>query len=118
MSTPLAPATGWTGYTSAERLALITSVGYAVLFLVMWGPTWFGFGGWLFLYPVFLLAWIPVEAILVLSVILLMRERSRTERSGTLVSTRSGLLLGLGVSLAVLSLPLLWFGTSLLVPVL
>lgn len=66
----------------------------------------------------FLLAWVPVEAILVLGVVLLTRERSRTDRTAAPVSTRSGLLLALGVSLAVLSLPLLWFGTSLFIPVL
>lgn len=103
--------------SAAERLTAGVAIAYAVVFLVMWAPTWFGFGGWLFLYPLFLLAWVPIEILAIVSVVLLVRESVRSARIGRAMPTRSWWLLGTAAALVVGSLPVLWMGTSFFVPV-
>ena len=105
------------GLTNGQRLFVGSAIAYAGLFVLMWGPTWFGFGGWLFLYPVFLLVWVPVEIFIVVSVVLLVREACRVQQ-GQRATRRSTGMLVVAILLMVLSLPVLWFGTSLLIPVL
>jgi hypothetical protein len=76
------------------------------LFFVMWLPPLFGFDGWLWLYPVFLLAWLPIE-ILATLVLVSAARAALTSTDARRTDILTGLLAG---TVAVLSLPLLWFG--------
>jgi hypothetical protein len=79
---------------------------YAVLWGVMWIPTYIDGTGLLILYPLFLLAWVPIELLallsLVFAIIALAMRRGRT--AGTVA------ILVADVVFVVLSLPTLWFG--------
>lgn len=90
-------------------IVLAVGVGlFAVIFAIMWIPTRGGENdGWLFLYPLFLLAWLPTElmgvASLILGIIALARRHQRKAVS-------IGVVIG-SLLFVALSLPLLWFGT-------
>jgi hypothetical protein len=79
---------------------------YAVLWCVMWIPFYIDGTGLLILYPLFLLAWVPIELLallsLVFAIIALSMRRGRT--AGTVA------ILVADVVFVVLSLPTLWFG--------
>lgn len=79
---------------------------YAVLWCVMWIPFHVDGTGLLILYPLFLLAWVPIELLATLSlmfaIVALAKRQGRT--AGTV-----GILVA-DVVFVVLSLPTLWFG--------
>ncbi|RIJ56678.1 hypothetical protein [Clavibacter phaseoli] len=79
---------------------------YAVLWCVMWIPSYIDGTGLLILYPLFLVAWIPIELLALLSmvcaIIALAKRQGRT--AGTI-----GILVA-DVVFVVVSLPTLWFG--------
>ena len=79
---------------------------YAVLWCVMWIPFYIDGTGLLILYPLFLLAWVPIELLallsLVFAIIALAKRQGRT--AGTI-----GILIT-NVVLVALSLPSLWYG--------
>jgi hypothetical protein len=79
---------------------------YAVLWCVMWIPSYIDGTGLLILYPLFLLAWVPIELLALLSLVFaitaLAMRRGRT--TGTVA------ILVADVVFVVLSLPTLWFG--------
>ncbi|RII94893.1 hypothetical protein [Clavibacter californiensis] len=79
---------------------------YAVLWCVMWLPFYIDGTGLLILYPLFLLAWVPIELLAALSfafaIVALAKRQGRT--SGTI-----GILIA-DVLFVVLSLPTLWYG--------
>ena len=112
MNPPPPPVAERVPLSAAERLSVAVMIACAALFVVMWAPTWFGFGGWLFLYPLFLLLWVPVEILLVVAVVLHVREGHHRDRFGVRTSTRSILLMTATLVLTVASLPVLWVGTS------
>ncbi|MBP2456871.1 hypothetical protein ABID70_002395 [Clavibacter michiganensis] len=79
---------------------------YAVLWAVMWVPVHAGGTGSLALYPLYLLAWLPIECLVLLSLVLSVID---------LAVERSMLAVTIGVTIAsgaflVLSLPTLWYG--------
>ncbi|MBD8140273.1 hypothetical protein IFT36_06895 [Frigoribacterium sp. CFBP 13605] len=82
-------------------------VSYVALYITMWAPValWDN-EGWLFLYPIFLAAWVPVgilsAASLGLSIVSSVRHEVR--RSLAVVS------LAMAALLLTASLPALWFG--------
>jgi hypothetical protein len=79
---------------------------YAVLWCVMWIPFYIDGTGLLILYPLFLLAWIPIELLALLSAvfaIIALAKRQR-KRIGTVA------ILAADAVFAVLSLGTLWFG--------
>ncbi|MFT2693020.1 hypothetical protein [Clavibacter zhangzhiyongii] len=87
--------------TSAISLAT-----YAVLWSVMWIPTYIDGTGLLILYPLFLLAWAPIELLAILSlvfaIVALAKRQGRKARTiGILIAD---------VVFVVISLPTLWFG--------
>jgi hypothetical protein len=79
---------------------------YAVLWCVMWIPTYIDGTGLLILYPLFLLAWVPIELLallsLVFAIIALATRQGKT--AGTVA------VLVADAVFVVLSLPTLWFG--------
>jgi hypothetical protein len=79
---------------------------YAVLWSVMWVPVHTGGGGALALYPLFLLAWLPIEALVMVSVVLSVIDLA-VERS--MLAITIGMLFVSGAFL-VASLPTLWYG--------
>lgn len=92
------------------QAGLLTAVvgygAYAVLWSVMWLPVHTGGEGLLALYPLFILAWLPMELLVMVSVVLsiinLVLERSMlTITICTLLASAVFLFL---------SLPTLWFG--------
>lgn len=94
----------------AAAITFYISAGcYLGLFVLMWGPVYAGYEGWMFMYPIFLLAWIPVElgaiATIALGVVSVVRaDRPQSGRRRGWMATIGG------GGLAVISLPLLWFG--------
>ena len=88
-------------------VALVALVSYVTLYATMWAPAvlWDN-EGWLFLYPVFLAAWVPVG---IMSATSLGRAiaswvRHEARRSLAIVS------LAVAALLLTASLPALWFG--------
>ncbi|WP_445442401.1 hypothetical protein [Clavibacter sp. km1a] len=79
---------------------------YAVLWCVMWIPFHIDGAGLLILYPLFLVAWVPIELLallsLVFAIVALATREGRT--AGTV-----GILIA-DVVCVVMSLPTLWFG--------
>ena len=79
---------------------------YAVLWCLMWIPTWIDGTGLLILYPLFLIAWVPVELLSLVSAVFatvaLALRQGRT--AGTVA------ILAADVVFLVLSLPTLWYG--------
>lgn len=100
------PATSPFALTSSI-VALVALVAYVALYATMWAPValWDN-EGWLFLYPLFLAAWVPVgilsAASLGLSIASSVRHEAR--RSLAIVS------LAMAALLLTASLPALWFG--------
>lgn len=88
-------------------MALVALVAYVALYATMWAPValWDN-EGWLFLYPLFLAAWVPVgilsAASLGLSIASSVRHEAR--RSLAIVS------LAMAALLLTASLPALWVG--------
>lgn len=94
------------------RLALIATALFVVLFLVMWAPVWAGNEGWLFLYPLLLIAWLLVEALAIAGTItgiigIKHSKRDRLPRS----QIESCITTSCAAVLSLHSLPILWFGT-------
>jgi hypothetical protein len=93
-----------------SKVAMLTGAvalgAYAVLWCVMWIPSYIDGTGLLILYPLFLVAWIPIELLatlsLVFAIVALATREGRT--AGTVV------ILIADVVFVVLSLPTLWFG--------
>jgi len=102
---PVVPAKKMWGQ-AAVLTAVVGYVSYAVLWSVMWVPVLTGNETLLALYPIYILMWLPIEVLvlvsLVLSVITLSIERSML--AGTLA------VLALDLIFLVLSLPTLWYG--------
>jgi hypothetical protein len=89
-----------------RRRMLGVVAAFVALFLVMWVPPTFGFGGWLWLHPFFLAAWIPIEILAVVELAGAVRTAIVSDAGrGTNVTT--ALIAG---AIALLSLPILWFG--------
>lgn len=88
-------------------VALVAFVSHVTLYATMWAPVilWDN-GGWLFLYPIFLAAWVPVGIMsatpLGLAIASWVRHEAR--RSLPVVS------LAVATLLLSASLPALWFG--------
>lgn len=87
------------------RILLVAASAFVCLWLVMWIPAFAGNGGWLFLYPVFMVLLVPIlvalVAAIVLAIVSLARRHSR--RVATLALVLSTVLL-FGAPV------LLWFG--------
>ena len=90
--------------------AVVTGVAvvlFGALYAVTWAPVVLaGREGWLFLYPLFLVAWVPVEGLALAGLVLAIAGRVRREARrplGVAVLVVAGLLL-------VASLPTLWSG--------
>jgi hypothetical protein len=79
---------------------------YTVLWCVMWIPTYIDGTGLLILYPLFLLAWIPIELLALLSLVFAIVALAK--RQGKTVGTVA--ILFADVVFVVISLPTLWFG--------
>jgi hypothetical protein len=79
---------------------------YTVLWCVMWIPTYIDGTGLLILYPLFLLAWIPIELLALLSLVFAIVALAK--RQGKTAGTVAILLAD--VVFVVISLPTLWFG--------
>jgi hypothetical protein len=79
---------------------------YTVLWCVMWIPTYIDGTGLLILYPLFLLAWIPIELLALLSLVFALVALAK--RQGKTAGTVAILLAD--VVFVVISLPTLWFG--------
>ncbi|OUE30608.1 hypothetical protein BFL35_09280 [Clavibacter michiganensis] len=79
---------------------------YAVLWCVMWIPTYVDGTGLLILYPLFLLAWVPIELLALLSLVfaIVALATRKARRAGTVA------ILAADVVFLVVSLPTLWFG--------
>ena len=92
---------------AAEATLLVCAVVFVGLLALMWGPVYFGNEGWLFLYPIFLLAWVPIEFGAIGAVILGLISVFHTRPGGR---RRAWLAIIGGIGLALLSLPVLWFG--------
>lgn len=88
-------------------VALVALVSYVTLYATMWAPVvlWNN-EGWLFLYPIFLAAWVPVGIISATSLGLAIASWVRHE------GRRSLAVVSLAVTALLLtaSLPALWFG--------
>lgn len=101
----------WVGRLSlAAVITFVISAGmYLCLFALMWVPVYAGFGGWMFMYPIFLLAWVPIEvgavAALTLGVVSVVQIGPQSGRRSAWIATIGG------AALTALSLPLLWFGS-------
>jgi hypothetical protein len=109
--THAAPSTPSGGAARRRRRVLLLLGAYTVLFLVMWLPPIFGVTGWLNLYPIFLLVWVPIEilSIVALGVALvsMARATNRRNRGESRIDVSTAVIAGL---LALGSLPVLWFG--------
>ena len=94
---------------AAEATLLTCAASFVTLFTLMWGPVYFGNEGWLLLNPIFLLAWVPIELGAIGAVILGLISvfHARPGRRGR---RRAWLAIIGGIGLALLSLPVLWFG--------
>lgn len=79
---------------------------YAVLWCVMWIPFYIDGAGLLILYPLFLLAWVPIELLALLSLVFAII--ALTKRQGKTAGTVA--ILVADVVFVVVSLPTLWFG--------
>ena len=92
---------------ASSIVTLVALVTYAGLYATMWAPValWHN-EGWLFLYPVFLAAWVPVGILSATSIGLSIAGSVRHEarRSLAVVS------LGVAALLLTASRPALWFG--------
>jgi len=92
---------------ASSIVALVALVAYVALYVTMWAPValWDN-EGWLFLYPIFLAAWVPVGILSATSVGLSIASwvRGEARRSLAVVS------LGVAALLLIASLPALWFG--------
>lgn len=99
-------------FTSATMLTIAASA-YLVLFAVMWIPRYAGYEGWAFMYPVFVVLWLPVELAVVAAIVLGIVDAVSDDRGR---QRRGWLVLAGGVALLILSLPLLWFGDLLRIP--
>ena len=108
--TKLAPANeelpSRTAFAAATTL-LVCAATFAGLLTLMWGPVYFGNEGWLFRYPIFLLAWVPIElgaiGAVILGLISVLQARPLGRR-------RASLAIVGDIGLALLSLSVLWFG--------
>lgn len=89
-----------------RRRMLFILAAYVGLFLLMWLPPLFGFSGWLFLYPFFLLFWLPIEILAIFALVGAARA-GLTSRASRRTNVGTVTLAG---AIAVLSLPFLWFG--------
>lgn len=99
-------------FTSTTML-IVTASAYVVLFAAMWVPRFAGYEGWMFMYPVLLVLWVPVELASIATIVLGIIDTVSDDR----VRQRRGWwVLAGGVVLVTLSLPLLWFGDVLRVP--
>ncbi|NQX35538.1 hypothetical protein [Herbiconiux sp. VKM Ac-2851] len=97
---------GRSAAVSRRRRVLGVVAAFAALFLVMWVPPAFGFDGWLWLYPFFLAAWIPIEILAVVELAGAVRAAIMSD-AGRRTSVIIALIAGV---VALLSLPILWFG--------
>lgn len=90
-------------------VALVAFVSYVILYATMWAPVvlWDN-EGWLFLYPIFLAAWVPVGLLSATSLGLAIASCIRHEARRPLTVGS----LGLAALLLTASLPALWFGVG------
>jgi hypothetical protein len=79
---------------------------YAVLWCVMWIPFYIDGAGLMILYPLFLLAWVPIELLALLSLVFAIVALAK--RQGKTAGTVA--ILVADVVFVVVSLPTLWFG--------
>jgi hypothetical protein len=89
-----------------RRRMLGVVAAFVALFLAMWVTPAFGFDGWLWLYPFFLAAWIPIEILAVVELVGAVRaviESDAVRRTNSITALIAG-------AVALLSLPILWFG--------
>ncbi|PRY67305.1 hypothetical protein B0I08_107201 [Glaciihabitans tibetensis] len=102
---------GFTGKGALARVAWWGAVGSGVAFLALFGLMWLPVfvanqQGWLVLFPIFLVLWVPIEiaaiASLVLAVIVFVQNKA--------LSAKNSVTLAMAVFLALLSLPILWTG--------
>ncbi|MBF4617898.1 hypothetical protein ITJ44_07400 [Clavibacter sp. VKM Ac-2873] len=92
------------------KVAIVTGAvalgAYAVLWSLMWIPAWIDGTGLLLLYPLFLVAWVPIELLSLVSaafaIVALALRQGRT--AGTVA------ILVADVMFVVISLPTLWYG--------
>lgn len=104
-SKPVAPVKKKWG--QAGVLTAVVGFGaYAVLWSVMWLPVHTGGEGLMALYPLFILAWLPIELLVMVSVVLSVINLA-VERSMLAITICT--IVASAVFL-VLSLPTLWFG--------
>lgn len=90
---------------------IVTAALFAGLFLLMWVPMWLGHMGWGFLYPVFLLAWLPLQILAIVALVLEIRDIVLRRRAGAAVAGTAWVVAAGALTFVLLSLPLLWFGT-------
>jgi len=94
---------------AAGIVTLVALISYVILYATMWAPVvlWDN-EGWLFLYPIFVAAWVPVGIMSATSLGLAIASciRHETRRPLALMS------LGTAALLLTASLPALWFGVG------
>ena len=94
---------------AAGIVTLVALISYVILYATMWAPVVLCDNeGWLFLYPIFVAAWVPVGIMSATSLGLAIASciRHETRRPLALVS------LGTAALLLIASLPALWFGVN------
>jgi len=91
---------------TATAILGVAAIAFVVLWLVMWTPYYVaGNEGWLFLYAVFLVVLVPIVLLLLTATVLGIMAAIRGPRRARGILTAAGSLV-----LAVVSLPVLWFG--------
>jgi len=92
---------------SSGIVTLVALVSYGVLYVTMWAPVIFWNNeGWLFLYPIFLVAWLPVAGLSAAGFVLSVVSWRRREARRFLMAAS----LVVSALLLIASLPALWFG--------
>jgi hypothetical protein len=116
---PLSPPTGRSARSTARTLAQVSVVTtacalliFATVFVVLWGPVYLtGSEGSLFLYPVALLALVPMFLLGLAGIVtgaVALSIPSATKRSPRLATVG----LATGALLLILAVPVLWFGNA------
>jgi hypothetical protein len=91
-------------------LMVVTTALFVGLYLLMWVPMWLGNMGWGYLYPIFLLAWLPLQVLAIVALVLEIRDIVLRRRAGVPVAPTAWAVSTGALGFVLLSLPVLWFG--------